>query len=97
MTLAGRVASPWIRVVLYVTLGWIGIVFISELSNALPGRAIVLLLLSGILYSLGGAMYAARRPDPFPCVFGYHEIFHSLEIAATVVIYSVVLIYVLPS
>ena len=97
VSLAGPVASRWIRVVLYLTLGWIGIVAISELLSALPGRAIVLLLLSGILFSLGGAMYAARRPDPFPNVFGYHEIFHALEIAATVVIYSVVLIYVLPS
>ena len=97
VSLAGPVASRWIRVMLYVTLGWIGIVAISELLSALPGRAIVLLLLGGILYSLGGAIYAARRPDPFPRVFGYHEIFHALEIAATVVVYSVVLIFVLPS
>ena len=97
VSLAGPLASRWIRVALYLTLGWIGIVAISELLSALPGRAIVLLLLSGILFSLGGAMYAARRPDPFPRVFGYHEIFHALQIAATVVVYSVVLIYVLPS
>ena len=97
VSLTGPVASRWIRVMLNLTLGWIGIVAISELLSALPGRAIVLLLLSGILFSLGGAIYAARRPDPFPRVFGYHEIFHSLEIAATVVVYSVVLIYVLPS
>ena len=97
VSLAGPVAPRWIRVVLYLTLGWIGIVAISDLLSALPERAVALLLLSGILFSLGGAMYAARRPDPFPYVFGYHEIFHALEIAATVVVYSVVLIYVLPS
>ena len=97
VSLARPVTSRWIRVVLYLTVGWIGIVAISELLSVLPGRAIVLLLLSGILFSLGGAIYAARRPDPFPRVFGYHEIFHALEIAATVVVYSVVLIYVLPS
>ena len=97
VSLAGPVASRWIRVMLYVTLGWIGIVAISELLSALPGRAIVLLLLGGILYSLGGAIYAAADPIPFPRVFGYHEIFHALEIAATVVVYSVVLIFVLPS
>ena len=97
VSLVGPVASRWIRVVLYLILGWIGIVAISELVSALPGRAIVLLLFSGILFSLGGAIYAARRPDPFPRVFGYHESFHALEVAATFLVYSVVLIYVLPS
>ena len=97
VSLAGPVVSRWIRVGLYVTLGWIGIVAISELVSALPGQAIILLLLSGILFSLGAAIYATRRPDPFPRVFGYHESFHALEVAATFVIYSVVLIYVLPS
>ena len=96
-SLAGPVGSRWIRVVLYLTLGWIGIVALSELLRELPARAMVLLFFSGILFSLGGAIHAARRPDPFPHVFGYHEIFHALVIAATVVIYSVVLIYVLPS
>ena len=56
-----------------------------------------MLVLSGILFSIGGAMYATRRPDPFPSVFGYHEMFHSLQVAATAMIYSVVAIYVLPS
>ena len=97
VSLAAPAAPRWIRVALYLILGWIGVVAISELLSALPGRALVLLLLSGVLFSLGGAMYAVRRPDPFPRVFGYHEIFHALEVAATVVIYSVMLIYVLPS
>ncbi len=97
VSLAEPVVSRWVRVVLYLTLGWTGIVAISELLSALPGRAIILLLLSGILFSLGGAVYAARRPDPFPSVFGYHEIFHALEIVATTVVYSLMLIYVLPS
>ena len=97
MSLAAPVASRWIRVVLYLALGWIGVVAISELLTALPGRAFALLLLSGVLFSLGGAVYAARRPDLFPSVFGYHELFHALQIAATVVVYSVMLIYVLRS
>jgi hemolysin III len=97
ITLAAPAAPRWIRVGLYLVLGWIGIVAISELVTALPGEAFAMLVLSGILFSIGGAIYATRRPDPFPSVFGYHEMFHSLQVAATAMIYSVVAIYVLPS
>ena len=96
-TLAAPAPPRWIRVGLYLALGWVGIAAISELLTALPGEALAMLVLSGILYSLGGAVYATRWPDPFPRVFGNHEVFHALQVAATAVIYSVVAIYVLQS
>ena len=96
-TLAASAPSRWIRVGLYTALGWVGIVAISELVAALPGEAIAMLVLSGILFSVGGMTYATRRPDPLPRVFGYHEMFHTLQVAATAVLYSVVAIYVLRS
>ena len=96
-TLAASAPSRWIRVGLYIALGWVGIVAISELVAALPVEAIAMLVLSGILFSVGGMTYATRRPDPLPRVFGYHEMFHALQVAATAVLYSVVAIYVLRS
>jgi len=50
--------------------------------RALGGLSLALLAAGGILYSLGAVIYATRRPDPFPRVFGYHEVFHALVIAA---------------
>jgi len=97
LSLAAPVPPRWVRVSLYLTLGWIGLVGITELIKFLPGEALALLVLSGILFSVGGVTYALRRPDPFPRVFGYHEVFHALQVTATVVIYSVVAIYVLGS
>jgi len=41
-----------------------------------------LLAAGGVLYSLGAVVYARKRPDPWPQVFGYHEVFHALVIAA---------------
>ena len=87
-------ASPRrIRVGLYLAIGWVGIVAVPELLTTLPREAFAMLVSSGILFSLAGATYGARRPDPFPRVFGYHEMFHALQIMATVVIYLVVLFY----
>ena len=96
-TLVAPEAPRWVRVGLYLILGWIGIVGITELVRALPGEAMALMVLGGVLFSVGGATYATRRPDPFPRVFGYHEMFHALQVAATAVLYSVVAIYVVRS
>ena len=96
-TLAAPAAPRWVRVGLYLILGWIGIVGITELVKALPDEAVALLVLGAVLFSVGGAMYATRWPDPFPRVFGYHEMFHMLQVAGTAVFYSVVAIYVVQS
>ena len=97
MSLAAPAPPRWVRVGLYLTLGWIGIVAITELARFLPREAFALLVLSGVLFSVGGVTYAIRRPDPFPRVFGYHEVFHTLQVTATVGIYSVVALYVIGS
>jgi hemolysin III len=67
------------------------------MSEALPGPAIGLLITGGVLYSAGALLYVRRWPDPWPRVFGYHEVFHLLTIAAAVAFYVVVLVYVLPA
>ena len=97
ITLAAPGASRGIRVGLYLALGWVGVAAISKLVTVLPWEALAMLVLSGVLFSLGGAAYAMRRPDPFPRTFGYHEVFHALQFVATALIYSVVAVYVLRS
>jgi hemolysin III len=52
--------------------------------------------LGGVLYTLGAVVYARKKPDPSPTVFGYHEIFHALVIAAAALQYAVIAFYVLP-
>ena len=94
-TLAVPPAPSWVRVPLYVILGWLGIIGITELVGSLPIEALALLVLGGVLFSIGAATYATKRPDPFPRVFGYHEIFHTLQVVATALLYWVVAVYVI--
>ena len=67
-----------------VLLGWAVLPVVPALKARLGLGVVLLLLAGGIVYSLGALVYAAKRPDPFPRVFGYHEIFHAMVIAAAV-------------
>jgi hemolysin III len=85
----------WLSVAIGIALGWAGIVALPELWVHAGPEGVALLLVGGILYTLGALVYAARRPDPVPAVFGYHELFHALVIAAAACQYAAVALFVL--
>ncbi len=62
----------------YVALGWVAIIFIPALYAQHGAIVLGLIGCGGAAYTVGALVYAARRPDPAPVVFGYHEIFHGL-------------------
>jgi hemolysin III len=80
----------WVSAAGYVALGWVGVLATPELVVHLGWTAIGLLLAGGLLYSLGALVYARRRPDPLPTVFGYHEVFHALVVVAAAVHFAAV-------
>jgi len=79
----------------YISIGWIGVIAIPELVNRLGIAAVGAFATGGILYSAGAVIYARKRPDPVPTVFGYHELFHLLVIAAAGLQYAVVAFWIL--
>ena len=81
---------------LYLVLGWSATATMPELVAVFGWLATGLFALGGAFYSAGAAVYAFRRPDPAPGVFGYHEVFHALVIAAAITHYAVVIVFVLP-
>lgn len=90
MKLAWIDAPKWVSAVVYLALAWVGVVTLPSMWDSLGAVATVLVLVGGLLYTAGALVYALRRPDPLPNVFGYHEIFHALVIAAAGVQYAVV-------
>jgi len=89
-------APKWLTVIIYIALGWVGVICVPQILDALGWWAILGLLLSGILYTAGAIIYATGRPDPAPKTFGYHELFHSLVTGAAGTHYVVVAVLVLP-
>jgi hemolysin III len=87
----------WAHGVSAITIGWLAIVPFTQIAGALPLAASGLIMLGGVLYTLGAVVYITRRPDPAPRWFGYHEIFHLFVIAASVVHWLAIWRYVLPT
>jgi hemolysin III len=68
---------------MYLILGWSAVVALPQLAHNLTLGQMVLLVAGGVLYSGGAVILAAHRPDPFPAVFGYHEVWHTFVVAAS--------------
>jgi hemolysin III len=88
-------APGWLIATTYIAIGWIALIAAPELVGRLGVAAVGALALGGILYSAGAVIYARKRPDPVPGVFGYHELFHLLVIVAAALQYAVVAFWVL--
>ena len=78
-------APKWIVAVLAVAVGWLAPFFAMPIYRAAGLAPVILLGVGGVVYSLGALVYALKRPDPWPTVFGYHEVFHALVLAAALV------------
>jgi hemolysin III len=76
-------APRWLYIPVYMALGWAAVLYINEFSRAATA-VLVLIVVGGVLYTLGGVVYGLKKPDPFPSWFGFHEVFHTFTIAAFV-------------
>jgi hemolysin III len=83
-----------VAVIPYLALGWLGVTLFPESWSHLGMASPLLLFLGGALYTVGAIIYARRSPDPRPAVFGYHEIFHALVVAAAYLHYGAVAVAV---
>ena len=80
-------APRWLYVPLYLALGWAAVIYLPEFVREAPTDVFVLIVVGGGLYSVGALVYGFKWPNPSPRWFGFHEVFHTLTIAAFVVHY----------
>jgi hemolysin III len=89
-------APKWLFAAVYLALGWVSVAIFGELPAAIGWLGVAGLAAGGLLYTLGAVVYASGWPNPWPRVFGYHEVFHALVLAAAALQYAVIAFAVLP-
>lgn len=87
-------APAWLYTPFYVALGWVAVAVLPALARDGGAGIVALILGGGLAYSLGGLVYALRRPDPVPSTFGYHEIFHTCTLVGFACHYAAVVLAV---
>ena len=75
-------APRWVTAACYLAVGWAALIALPDLWTQMGVARTVLLIVGGLLFTAGAVVYARKRPDPVPQVFGYHEVFHALVILA---------------
>ena len=94
LTILWPKAPRWLSVGLYLGIGWIGVIPAAQVVSAMSGGQLALLGLGGALYTVGAVVYALRRPNPFPRVFGFHEVFHALVVVGSTLHFALIAGYV---
>ncbi|MBT2365038.1 hemolysin III family protein [Streptomyces sp. ISL-10] len=80
-------APRWLYTPCYIAMGWAAVFFLPDFLREGGIAVLVLVIAGGLLYSAGGVIYGMKRPNPSPRWFGFHEVFHSLTLAAFIVHY----------
>ena len=92
-----RELPRWVTSGIYLGMGWLAVVAIVPLVRAVPVPGLLWLLAGGLSYTGGAIIYGLRRPDPFPEVFGFHEIFHVFVLGGSAAHWMFMLRYVAPA
>jgi hemolysin III len=91
-----RQLPKYVTNTLYIALGWLTVLLVGAAAS-MPIGALVLMAASGLLYSAGFVVFVIERPNPWPGVFGFHEIWHLVVVVAAFLHYLLMYIYVLPA
>lgn len=77
-------AKRWLSAPIYVALGWVAVFVLPDILHKGGVAALVLLIVGGVIYTVGAVFYALRRPNPWPNTFGHHEFFHACTLVAAI-------------
>lgn len=83
-------APKWAIAIPYVVVGWCALLVLPQLWRGLAPGGFALLVAGGVAFSIGAVVYARRRPDPLPRIFGYHEVFHACTVVGAVLQFAAI-------
>jgi hemolysin III len=89
-------APKWAVALPYVVVGWSALAVFPQLLREMGGAGFTLILIGGLFYTAGAIVYALKKPDPYPRVFGYHEIFHACTVVGAVLHFIAIAAFALP-
>ena len=87
-------APTWVAASIGLALGWAGVPVMPQIVDRIGVGASSLLVVGGVMYTVGAVVYARKRPDPVPLVFGYHELFHALTLVGLALQYAAIALFV---
>ncbi len=76
-------APRWLSTFIYILMGWLAVIVIYPLVNSLQIGTLIWLMIGGLFYTIGAVIYALKKPDPYPGILGFHEIFHLFVLLGT--------------
>jgi hemolysin III len=91
-----RQLPKYVTNTLYITLGWVPVLLVGA-GGSLPAGAYALMAAGGLVYSAGFVIFVVEWPNPWPGVFGFHEIWHLMVVVAALLHYLLMYFYVLPA
>ncbi len=95
MKIVGLERTRKITAGMYIGIGWIALAMAPQIVPRAGATVLALIAAGGVLYTVGAIIFALRRPNPSPMVFGYHEIWHVMVVAASLCHYAAIMILVL--
>lgn len=89
-------APSWLSIALYIGMGWVAVIATPEVYRALPTDGITWIIAGGVVYTTGAIVLGMERPNPFPGVFGFHEIWHLFVLGGSACYFWVMVRYIAP-
>ena len=88
------IAPRWVSAVIYLLMGWLSLLAARAILINMPAGAIFWLVAGGVIFTLGAVVYMTRKPDPWPGVFGFHEVWHIIVILGCLAHFILIAAYI---
>jgi hemolysin III len=89
-------APRWLTAGIYLLMGWLSVLAVPEMAAAMPVSALIWLVLGGLFFTLGAVVYIRKKPDFYPDVFGFHELWHIFVIIGCACHFIVIAAFIAP-